>query len=50
MDSLGDRIPPARTTAVTEMPHTLWDTLFMLVLIGALLLAEWTLRKVFHMM
>jgi hypothetical protein len=50
IDTLAGKIPRGKTAAVTEVPLTLWDTLFMLGLVGGLLLSEWTLRKVFHMM
>jgi hypothetical protein len=47
---LPGRIPPGRISITTESPHPLWSTKVMLILFGALLLAEWTLRKVFKMM
>ncbi|MFP3936857.1 MAG: hypothetical protein ACLFVW_00855 [Phycisphaerae bacterium] len=42
-------IPAERMTAVREHPRELWDTRLMLLLIVALLSAEWALRKKHNM-
>ena len=50
IESLAARIPPGVSRVATEVTHTIWNTKLMLLLLGLLLLVEWTLRKVFHMM
>jgi hypothetical protein len=50
VDSLVEKIPPAKVTVVSEVTHTIWNTMGMLVLLGVLLLTEWVLRKLWHMM
>jgi hypothetical protein len=50
IDALADRIPIAQSTLSTEVPHTLWNTMAVLILLGLLLLTEWTLRKWYNMM
>jgi hypothetical protein len=50
IDSLAAMIPPAKLTVVSEVSHTVWDTMGMLVVFGLLLLTEWALRKLWHMM
>ena len=49
IDRLPARVPLAKLTTVQEVPRTAWNTLFLLVLLGALLLSEWTVRKIFNM-
>lgn len=48
-DKLVELIPPERMTAVSEHPRELWDTRLMLLIIVALLAAEWALRKKHNM-
>jgi hypothetical protein len=48
--ALPARIPRDVSTVATEVPHPLWSTELMLILLGGLLLAEWTLRKIHKMM
>ena len=50
VDALAGRIPAGKVSTITESPHPLWSTQFMLILFGALLLTEWTLRKIYKMM
>ena len=49
-DALAGKIPAVRVSTITESPHPLWSTKFMLILLGVLLLAEWTSRKIHKMM
>jgi len=49
VDALAERIPPGKLTTVTEVPRTLWNTLLALAVVGAMLLAEWAVRKVYNM-
>jgi len=48
--ALPDRVPVDTATVVTQSTHMLWNTLFALVVLGVLLLTEWTTRKMFNMM
>jgi hypothetical protein len=43
-------IPSGKVSLVSEAAHPLWSTKFALLLSGALLLLEWTLRKANKMM
>lgn len=43
------RIPPGKVVTRRENGYPLWCTKFMLILFGALLLTEWTLRKMNRM-
>jgi hypothetical protein len=48
--TLSAKIKPDPLAITTESPHPLWRTKAMLLLLGVLLLAEWTLRKIYKMM
>ena len=50
IDRLAEMIPPGRLKAVEEVRRPLWSTILALLAVGVLLLAEWTVRKVFNMM
>jgi hypothetical protein len=50
LDALAALIPPGKLTSTHEVPHTIWNTMFALILLGVLLLAEWVVRKIFNMM
>ncbi|MHC4562402.1 MAG: hypothetical protein ACYS8X_06480 [Planctomycetota bacterium] len=45
IDSLAERIPPDRRRSVHQIPRELWDSRLALLLIIALLTAEWLGRK-----
>ncbi|HDZ20817.1 hypothetical protein LCGC14_0269020 [marine sediment metagenome] len=45
IDKLAEWIPPGRKRSILELPRELWDTRLALLLIVALLTAEWILRK-----
>lgn len=49
IDQLPQKVPAARQTSTSEVPHTIWNSWFTLLLLGSLLLTEWTLRKLFNM-
>jgi len=49
IDTLAARIPAAKQTHVTETPHTIWNSYLVLITLGLLLLTEWALRKLYHM-
>ncbi len=49
-DTLSERIPDQPQRRVTESMHLLWNTMSALLLLGVLLLTEWTVRKVHNMM
>jgi len=45
------RIPDKRQTITVQgKPHSLWDTGFVLLLVAALLIAEWALRKKYKLL
>ena len=48
IDQLNE-IPSGRWTSTHEVPKFLWDTKLMLLVIVALLVTEWILRKKYHM-
>ena len=51
IESLVPRIPPGMLNVThARSTHSVWNTRFMLILLGLLLLAEWTVRKLYHMM
>ena len=50
VESLADKIPAGVLTVPTEVAHPIWNTRFMLMLLGLLLLVEWVFRKLYHMM
>jgi hypothetical protein len=50
LDKLAEAIPDARTQTILDEPYTLWNTPFALAVLGALLLLEWVVRKLLHMM
>ena len=43
-------IPAGVVTVPTEITHPIWNTKFMLMLLGLLLVVEWVFRKLYHMM
>ena len=45
IDKLAEWIAPGRKRSILELPRELWDTRLALLLIVALLTAEWILRK-----
>jgi hypothetical protein len=49
LDRLPQRLPSEKRVAVIEVPHALWNTMFMLVMLGVLLLTEWTVRKLYNL-
>ena len=49
IDRLPPRVPLAKLTSVQEVPRMAWNTMFLLVVLGTLLLTEWTIRKIFNM-
>lgn len=50
IDSLAERIPPGKTRTTVEIPHSVWNTKLLLIVLGLLLLGELTLRKWHNMM
>jgi len=49
IDQLDRRVPPDRLTASQEKQYPIWNKMAVLVLLGVLLLAEWTFRKLKNM-
>lgn len=49
IDKLAALVPPGTVTSVSEVPRPIWNSLPALLLVGALLLAEWVVRKVYNM-
>ena len=49
-EKLGEMIPAGVLTVPAEVTHPVWNTKFMLMLLGLLLLVEWVFRKLYHMM
>jgi len=50
VESLADKIPAGVLAVPAEVTHPIWNTKFMLILLGLLLLVEWVFRKLYHMM
>jgi hypothetical protein len=49
IEQLAEQIPPGRLTAITPVPHELWDSKLALLVIVALLCVEWIIRKKHNM-
>lgn len=49
IDNLPGKVPQARQVSVHEEPFPIWNRMWVLILLGTLMLGEWTLRKIYHM-